>query len=153
MRPEEVRLPVSEENKAYVYIMNFNSGNIKIGLTTNPLQRINQLSNSNSGGFRLTDVVFSPQTLIADSLERYLHGRFEKYRVEGEFFSGVDYQDAVKCLWGILNDRQYENCVRAREVYIRKSHYHKNLTQYHRIKDKETSEEVCINEEEKEMER
>ena len=137
MKPEEVRLPVSEENKAYVYIMNFNSGNIKIGLTTNPLQRIKQLSNSNSGGFKLIDIVFSPQTLIADSLERYLHNKFEKNRVEGEFFSGVEYEKAVECLWDILNDRQYDNCVKAREVYIKGNRYHKNLTQYHKISSKE----------------
>ena len=82
-------------------------------------------------GIMLLHIVFSPQTLIADSLERYLHNKFEKNRVEGEFFSGVEYEKAVECLWDILNDRQYDNCVKAREVYIKGNRYHKNLIQYH----------------------
>lgn len=133
MKPELVNLPISDEFKAYVYIIKFSSGNIKIGWSTNPSQRVKQLSNSNSGGFYPIDITISQQTIIADRLEQYLHNKFRQYRVSGEFFSGISYEDIVNELNHILNDRQFFNCTRARQLYIDSTH--RNLTQYHKNTD------------------
>lgn len=95
MRPEEVSLPKADRMKAYNYIMLMSSGNIKIGMTTDPVQRIKQLSNSNGGGFYIKDVCISPQHYIAERVEEMLHWKYRMHRVGGEFFEGLDYDDVT----------------------------------------------------------
>lgn len=133
MKPSDVKLPIADEFKAYNYIMLMSSGNIKIGLTTDPIQRIKSLSNSNSGGFRILDVYFSPQHILADRMEKVLHWVFRKYRVEGEFFNGCDYHSIIRWLEDKMESDDYKTAVKGREVYIQTTGH--NLTDYRKRKD------------------
>ena len=88
-------IPKADQWQAYNYIMLFSSGNIKIGMTTDPQKRIKQLSNSNSGGFKLIDYVFSDAIYIADRVEQVFHSKYRNNRLEGEFFGDLDW-DIIK---------------------------------------------------------
>lgn len=74
----------------YIYIMNTESGKIKIGKTTNIARRYQSLSGSNSQGNPITSVYCSKATSLY-TIERILHDRFNKYRLtDTEWFFDKD---------------------------------------------------------------
>ena len=78
----------------YVYIMNTESGKIKIGKTTNIARRYQSLSGSNSQGNPITSVYCSKATSLY-TIERILHNKFDRYRLtDTEWF--VDKNDLSK---------------------------------------------------------
>ena len=103
-------MPKLENGQAYNYIMLFNSGNIKIGFTTDISSRIKQLSNSNSGGYKLIDIYVSKPNYIARTIEKYMHHLYRNNRMEGEFFKGISFKKACKKLDNILNSEEFNNC-------------------------------------------
>ena len=78
----------------YIYVMNTESGKVKIGKTTNIEQRYQSLSGSNSQGNPITSVYCSKATSLY-TIERIMHDHFARYRLEDtEWF--VDASDATK---------------------------------------------------------
>ena len=122
MSPETINLPKADEFQAYNYIMLFSSGNIKIGMTTDPLGRIKQLSNSNSGGFKLVDAEFSQPHYIADTVEKVLHWHYHENRVEGEFFSELDYEEVKKHFFSMFERRDFINSNNVRKDFCLANH-------------------------------
>lgn len=111
----------AEEGQLYIYVLeNYPQKNIKIGRTTNPLQRMRSLSGSNNGGNKISRVAISPVTYLY-TLERTCHIKFDKYRVKGtEYFSGISFEDAVSYIEELFNSRSYIVCNE-----LRKNHYKK----------------------------
>lgn len=73
-------IEVLEEPMMYIYVMNTETGKIKIGKTTNIKQRFNSLSGSNSQGNPITAVYCSKPTSLY-TIERLMHDKFAKYRL------------------------------------------------------------------------
>ena len=83
-------IEVLEEPMMYIYVMNTESGKVKIGKTTNILQRYHSLSGSNSQGNPITDIYCSGPTSLY-TIERLMHSKFDKYRLgeNTEWFEDV----------------------------------------------------------------
>lgn len=105
---EELKPLALQGNQKYIYILLFNSNNIKIGVSSNPYQRFNSLSNSNGGGYKIIKYYLSPSTYIWKTLEKYMHELFKDYRLEGEFFNKtLSFATAVDKLNEIINSAEY----------------------------------------------
>lgn len=113
--------PVAEAGQLYIYVLeNYPQGNIKIGRSTNPAQRIRSLSGSNNGGNMISRVAISPMTYLY-TLEKTSHNHFERYRVKGtEYFKDITFEDAVQFLDDIFNSENYIRCNNVRrDCYLR----------------------------------
>ena len=141
MKPEDINLPRADEYKAYTYVMLMSSGNIKIGITTNPSQRIQSLSESNGGGFRILDAYFTPQHYIADTLEKRMHWVFHEYRLEGEFFNGCDYHQVIQYLRDVLDTDDFKTAELARKQFV--MDMGRNLTDYRGKQNDRVQEDKC----------
>ena len=110
--------PIAETGQLYIYVLeNYPQKNIKIGRTTNPLQRMKSLSGSNNGGNKISRVAISPMTYLF-SLERTCHDKYSKYRVKGtEYFSNISFEEAVEFIDSIFKDRSYDLCNNVRKSY------------------------------------
>lgn len=128
MKPEEVTVEKADKFKAYNYIMLMSSGNIKIGLTTDPVQRIKSLNNSNSGGFYIEDICLSPQNYISERVEEYLHWHYHKNRVNGEFFEGLDYNEVRHFFYETFTSRSFLSVNRIRKQFCEE--HGMNLSEY-----------------------
>jgi predicted GIY-YIG superfamily endonuclease len=73
-------IEILEEPMMYIYIMNTESGKVKIGKTTNIQQRYQSLSGSNSQGNPITAVYCSGPTSLY-TIERLMHDKFAEYRL------------------------------------------------------------------------
>ena len=107
MTLEELNIAKADDLKAYNYIILTDSGNIKIGLSSDPINRMKSLSNSNSGGFKIIDVCVSPQRHITDTVEKYLHWYYRNNRVEGEWFSNLNYEEVKSFFNSIFIRRDF----------------------------------------------
>ena len=115
-------MPVLDNGQVYIYAMlNYPQGHIKIGKTTNIVQRLQSLSGSNSGGNRIVKLYCSPATWL-HSMETALHSYYGKYRIDGtEWFKGkVDFEDVVKHINSLFYTRQYQICNELRKSVIEK---------------------------------
>lgn len=76
----------------YLYVMKTDNNYYKIGVTNNPdvNVRLRQIRTSNPNK---TEVVFFEERPNAQKAERYLHKKFEKFRVHGEWFEGITLKD------------------------------------------------------------
>lgn len=112
-------LPPLKDGRIYNYILLFDSGNLKIGISTDVKQRIKQLSNSNSGGFKLINYNITPPNYIASTLEKYLHYIFREYKVEGEFFKDLDFNEVCKKCDEIMHSDEFVRCNEIRKDFIK----------------------------------
>lgn len=98
---------VLEAPMMYIYIMNTENGKVKIGKTTNIAQRCQSLSGSNSQGNPITAVYCSKATSLY-TIERIMHDRFIKYRLENtEWF--IDEDDVTKTRLFNMACKELEN--------------------------------------------
>ena len=104
----QINMPKLDKLQYYIYILENVDGYIKIGRTHDIVKRINSLSNSNTGGSQITRFTVSPPTYLK-TIEDSMHCRFDKYRVEGEWFKGVTFQEVFLYLYKILDSEGYEN--------------------------------------------
>lgn len=116
-------LPVLDDGSCYVYCM-FNSPahNIKIGITTNIVQRLQSLSGSNGGGNKITKLWVSNPTFVL-SAEKAFHEKFARYRIEGtEWFDGnkLTFKEVIDEIEKQFNTKSYEVCNRLRKELAEK---------------------------------
>lgn len=114
-------LPVLDNGTYYIYVMlNSPQENIKIGITTNILQRLQSLSGSNSGGNKIVKLAVSEPTYVA-SAEKAFHNYYDRYRIPNtEWFDGnkLNFEDVVDFIDKQFQMKSYETCNRLRkELY------------------------------------
>lgn len=112
--------PILTDGQIYIYVMLNSQGNIKIGKTTNIIQRIQSLSGSNGGGNKITKVYVSPSTWL-QSLEGTCHSHYEWYRVKGtEWFKGKDitFNEVCDYVDSLFYSKGYETCNELRKRLI-----------------------------------
>lgn len=106
-------LPVLDNGSYYVYVMlNYPQGNIKIGITTNIVQRLQSLSGSNGGGNHIIKLYVSPSTYVS-SIEKTCHNHYDWYRVKGtEWFNGdkLNFDEVVEYVDGLFRTESFKIC-------------------------------------------
>ena len=105
----------------YIYVLeNYPQGNIKIGMSTNIIQRIKSLSGSNSGGNKIVKIAISPVTYLY-TLEKIAHNHFKEYRYKGtEWFDGkyVSFENATKYIDSLFQSKNYQQINETRKKYL-----------------------------------
>jgi len=121
---ENIRLlksiPILEDGQIYIYVMLSSNGNVKIGKTTNIIQRLKSLSGSNGGGSKITSLYCSPSTWI-QSIEGTCHNHYDFARIPGtEWFDGnkVDFNEVVIYVDRLFYTKGYETCNELRRKII-----------------------------------
>lgn len=114
-------LPVLDNGTYYIYVMlNSPQQNIKIGITTNILQRLQSLSGSNSGGNKIIKLAVSDPTYVA-SAEKAFHNYYHRYRIPNtEWFDGnkISFEEVVEFIYEQFKLKSYEACNKLRkELY------------------------------------
>ena len=114
-------VPVLDNGEIYIYVMlNYPQGNIKIGQTTNIVQRLQSLSGSNNGGNRIVKLYLSPSTYVK-STEKAFHNHYDRYRIPNtEWFDGnkLNFEDVVNFIDKQFQMKSYETCNKLRkELY------------------------------------
>lgn len=117
----DIKETIADDNQVYIYVLqNYPQGNIKIGRTTNPIQRFRSLSGSNNGGNRILRVAISPMTYLY-SLETTLHTHYDRNRIPNtEYFQKLEFEDVVKYIDELFSSPSYNKCNQIRkEFYIK----------------------------------
>ena len=115
-------IPVLEDGQIYIYVILNSIGNIKIGKTTNILQRMQSLSGSNGGGTKIYAVYCSPSTWL-QSIEGTLHNYYHFARILGtEWFDGskIDFMETVKYVNKLFYSDEYKKCNELRRIIMEK---------------------------------
>ena len=98
------------DRQCYIYVLqNYPQGNIKIGRTRNPKQRLTSLSGSNNGGNKIIRFAISPMTYLAN-MEKTLHNHYNYARIDGtEYFDGnkITFEEITKYIDDIFNSSSY----------------------------------------------
>lgn len=114
------QIPVLEDEQLYIYVMLCSNGNVKIGKTTNIVQRLISLSGSNGYGEKITAIYCSPSTWI-QSIESTCHNHYHYARIPGtEWFDGhkVDFNEVVEYVDGLFHSKGFETCNELRKKII-----------------------------------
>ncbi len=92
----------------YIYVIqNAPQNFIKIGISSNPKQRFQSLSGSNSGGNKIIRIFISDATYIS-KIEKILHSEFERYRIpHTEWFENLEFERVIKVIQNIFNEPMY----------------------------------------------
>ena len=116
-------VPVLDDGSIYIYVMlNYPAGNIKIGQTTNIVQRLQSLSGSNGGGNHIIKLGVSEKTYVI-SAEKAFHEKFGRYRIEGtEWFDGskLTFEEVINEMENQFNTKSYEVCNKLRKELAEK---------------------------------
>ena len=119
-------LPVLDNGPYYVYVMlNYPQGNIKIGITTNIVQRLQSLSGSNGGGSHIIKLYVSPSTYVS-SIEKTCHNHYDWYRVKGtEWFNGdkLNFDEVVEYVDSLFRTESFKICNELRKEQIEKKRH------------------------------
>lgn len=104
-------IPKLDDGQIYVYVMHNSAGNIKIGKTTNIVQRLKSLSGSNCAGERIDQLYCSPATWL-HSIETTCHNHYHFARISGEWFSGekLCFADVVEYVDSLFRTDSYQRC-------------------------------------------
>ena len=109
----DVNVEAISDGQLYIYVVENNpQGNIKIGRSRNPKQRLQSLSGSNSGGNKIGRCAISDVTYLY-VLEQMAHDHFEKFRISGtEWFDGeqMTFEDAINFVESLFHREDYEHC-------------------------------------------
>lgn len=114
-------IPILSDGQIYIYVMLNSQGNIKIGKTTNIIQRLTSLSGSNGGGDKIIRLYCSPSTWI-QSIEKTCHNHYDWYRIKGtEWFKGKDlnFEDVVEWVNLLFYSKDYETCNELRKDLLK----------------------------------
>lgn len=104
----DITEPEASEGQVYIYaIENYPQGNVKIGRTTNPKQRIRSLSGSNSGGNIIKRIAISPETYLF-YLEKLCHTRYNRKRIKGTEYFKITFDEAVEYIDSLFHQEDYE---------------------------------------------
>jgi len=87
---------------AYVYVIQNSLGIVKIGIANNPTKRFKAIS-ANSG-LPVTAFHLSPLCLNYQAVEKALLAQFKEFRVEGEWFKGIDFKTVCNALDGYFSN-------------------------------------------------
>ena len=116
-------LSILEDGSYYIYCMlNSPAHNLKIGITTNIVQRLQSLSGSNGGGNRIIKLWVSDPTFVS-SAEKAFHEKYARYRIEGtEWFDGskLVFEEVVTEMENQFNTKSYEICNKLRKEQAEK---------------------------------
>lgn len=116
-------VPVLDDGSIYIYVMlNYPAGNIKIGQTTNIVQRLQSLSGSNGGGNKIIKLALSDFTYVISS-EKAFHEKFGRYRIEGtEWFDGskLTFEEVVSEVENQFSTKSYKVCNEIRKKLAEK---------------------------------
>ena len=116
-------LPVLDNGSYYIYCMlNSPAHNIKIGITTNIVQRLQALSGSNGGGNKIIKLWLSDPTFVVNA-EKAFHEKFARYRIEGtEWFDGskLTFEEVITEMENQFNTKSYKACNRIRKELAEK---------------------------------
>lgn len=105
-------IPVLEDGQIYIYVMLNSLQNVKIGKTTDIVQRLKSLSGSNGGGSKITALYCSPSTWL-QSIEGTCHNHYHFARIPNtEWFDGnkVDFMEVVNYVDGLFHSKGFEVC-------------------------------------------
>lgn len=110
-------LPVLEDGSCFIYVMqNYPQNNIKIGKSTNMVQRLQSLSGSNSGGNKIVKIGVISEPTFVQSTEKTFHNIFDRYRIpDTEWFEGLIFEDIVAEIEKQFNMSTYERCNKLRK--------------------------------------
>lgn len=116
-------LSVLDNGSYYIYCMlNSPAHNIKIGITTNIVQRLQALSGSNGGGNKIIKLWLSDPTFVVNA-EKAFHEKFARYRIEGtEWFDGskLTFEEVITEMENQFNTKSYKACNRIRKELAEK---------------------------------
>ena len=116
-------IPVLEDGQIYIYVILNSIGNVKIGKTTNIMQRLQALSGSNGGGSKISKVYCSPSTWI-QSIEETCHNHYHFARIHGtEWFDGnkVCFSEVVEYVNGLFHTDGFRRCNELRRSIAEKN--------------------------------
>lgn len=113
--------PVLDDGQVYIYVvLNSPYRNIKIGKTTDIVQRIISLSGSNGGGGKIIAVYCSPAT-YCHSMEGTCHNHYDWERIPGtEWFDGtkVNFEEVVNYVDSLFHTESFRICNELRKGII-----------------------------------
>ena len=115
-------MPILEDGQIYIYVILNSMGNVKIGKTTNIMQRLQSLSGSNGGGSKIIKAYCSHSTWI-QSIEETCHNHYHFARINGtEWFDGnkVCFSEVVEYVDGLFHSKGYETCNELRRKLMEK---------------------------------
>lgn len=108
------KIPILDDGQIYLYVIHsLPQGNIKIGKTTNIVQRIRSLSGSNGAGNKINAVWVSPESTYLHSMESTAHNHFDYARIKGtEWFNGnkVTFEEVVEYVDSLFHQKGYKTC-------------------------------------------
>ncbi|NRU52589.1 GIY-YIG nuclease family protein [Clostridium beijerinckii] len=76
---------VKNSDGGYVYVLLANDNTVKIGITVHPITRVRQIENAS--GKSINDYCISNPCSNYMEIEKDMHKKFKKYRLEGEWFN------------------------------------------------------------------
>ena len=115
--------PILEDGQIYIYVILNSMGNVKIGKTTNIMQRLKSLSGSNGGGSKIIKAYCSPSTWI-QSIEETSHNHYHFARINGtEWFDGnkVYFSEVVEYVDGLFHTDSFRRCNELRRSIAEKN--------------------------------
>ena len=114
-------IPILEDGQIYIYVMLNTLGNVKIGKTTDIVQRLKSLSGSNGGGAKITALYVSPFSTYMQSMEGTCHNHYHFARIpDTEWFDGrkIDFNEVVKYVDSLFHSESFERCNELRRKFI-----------------------------------
>lgn len=108
--------PKLKTREVYIYVLENENGNIKVGRTTNFNNRLQNLSGSNTGGEKITRFYCFPPTYLL-TMECVIHSYFDKYRAEGEWFKGVTFEEVYDYILSLFSAKNYNTLNNLRKQY------------------------------------
>lgn len=104
-----------EDSQFYIYILKNELGKVKVGITKDINDRLQNLSGSNGQGIQITRCYCSSPTYLK-CLERIMHEKMKKYRIpstEWFYYDGDStgdrlFNNAVKVLNKLMCSKEYE---------------------------------------------
>lgn len=114
-------LPPVSETMMYIYVIENSDSRIKIGKTTNPLQRIISLSGSNTGGSKIHRIACMENPTYILTLESTLHSHFNTKRIKGtEWFKDIKFNEVIDYIDNLLSSKSYDLCNELRKERLNK---------------------------------
>ena len=114
-------IPILEDEQLYIYVMLSSNRNVKIGKTTNIIQRLKSLSGSNGYGSKITALYVSPFSTYMQSIEGTCHNHYNYARIQGtEWFDGskVNFNEVVEFVDRLFHSDDFERCNEIRRKFI-----------------------------------
>ena len=113
--------PKLDDGSYYIYVIENDAGNIKVGITANIIQRVSSLSGSNTGGNIPIRVAVSSPTYLK-TIEKIIHDHYHNKRViRTEWFKDITFNEVIEFTESLFNSASYIRCNETRKArYIDK---------------------------------